>query len=115
MLALLSAAELLGMSLWFAGSAVAPMLRAAWNLSDAQVGWLTTAVQLGFVAGTAVAARLAFAADAQAGAVLDALTVPANTITISGSTNITTATGFNLVDRASSVPPRGSGRRGRAR
>ena len=79
MLALLSAAELLGMSLWFAGSAVAPMLRAAWNLSDAQVGWLTTAVQLGFVAGTAVAAllnlpdvvpsRKLFATSAVAGAV----------------------------------------------
>jgi hypothetical protein len=78
-LALLSAAELLGMSLWFAGSAVAPMLRTAWSLSDAQVGWLTTAVQLGFVAGTAIAAllnlpdvipsRTLFATSAVAGAV----------------------------------------------
>jgi len=57
-LALLSAAELLGMSLWFAGSAVAPQLRVRWSLTGAEVGWLTTAVQLGFVAGTAVSALL---------------------------------------------------------
>jgi len=58
MLTLLALAELLGMSLWFAGNAVAPQLRTLWNLSGAQVGWLTTAVQLGFVAGTAVVAIL---------------------------------------------------------
>jgi MFS family permease len=58
MLALLSIAELLGMSLWFTASAVAPQLRAAWGLSTQQAGWLTTIVQLGFVAGTAVAALL---------------------------------------------------------
>ena len=55
------------------------MLRTAWSLSDAQVGWLTTAVQLGFVAGTAIAAllnlpdvipsRTLFATSAVAGAV----------------------------------------------
>ncbi len=58
MLALLSAAELLGMSVWFAASAVAPHLRSEWGLSVAQAGWLTTTVQLGFVAGTIVAALL---------------------------------------------------------
>lgn len=58
MLALLACAELLGMSLWFAGSAAAPMLRAEWNLSDSQVAWLTNAVQLGFVVGTALSALL---------------------------------------------------------
>ena len=58
MLALLSLAELLGMSLWFAAAAVAPQLRAQWGLDAAQVGWLTAAVQLGFVAGTACAAVL---------------------------------------------------------
>ena len=56
MLALLACAELLGMSLWFAGSAAAPLLREQWLLTDAQVGWLSTAVQLGFVAGTALVA-----------------------------------------------------------
>ncbi len=58
MLALLSAAELLGMSAWFAVNAVAPQLREMWHLSAGQVGWLNTAVQLGFVAGTACAAVL---------------------------------------------------------
>jgi MFS family permease len=58
MLALLSVAELAGMSVWFTGSAVAPELGAAWDLTVLETGWLTTAVQLGFVAGTAVAAIL---------------------------------------------------------
>jgi len=56
MLALLSLAQLLGMSMWFAASAASPHFRSAWDLSVAQAGWLTTAVQLGFVAGTIVAA-----------------------------------------------------------
>lgn len=57
-LALLAAAELLGMSLWFTASAVSPQLRLLWGLSEAQAGWLTSAVQLGFVAGTTLAAVL---------------------------------------------------------
>ena len=58
MLALLSAAELLGMALWFAGSAVAPELQRLWQLDGSEVAWLTIAVQLGFVAGTAISALL---------------------------------------------------------
>lgn len=57
-LALLAVGELLGMSLWFAASAVAPQLAAEWSLSPAQSAWLTTIVQLGFVAGTATSAVL---------------------------------------------------------
>src|SRR5215218_5196240 len=57
-LALLAVAELLGMSLWLTGSAVAPQLRERWALDGAQVAWLTVAVQLGFVLGTAVSAVL---------------------------------------------------------
>jgi MFS family permease len=57
-LALLAFAELLAMSLWFAGTAVAPLLQARWSLDVAQIGWLTSSVQLGFVVGTAVAAIL---------------------------------------------------------
>ena len=57
-LVLLSAAELMGMSLWFTASALSPELAAQWGLSEGQAGWLTTVVQLGFVAGTAVAAFL---------------------------------------------------------
>ena len=58
MLATLAVAELLGMALWFTGSAVGPQLRAAWGLSTGQVAWLTTSVQLGFVFGTALSAVL---------------------------------------------------------
>jgi MFS family permease len=59
MLALLAAAELLGMSLWFAASAVSTSLAGYWEISTrAGAAWLTTTVQLGFVAGTAVAAVL---------------------------------------------------------
>ena len=57
-LALLAVAELLGMSLWFTASAVAPQLREMWGLGAQQAAWLTTTVQLGFVAGTAAAALL---------------------------------------------------------
>ena len=57
-LVLLSVAELMGMSLWFTASALSPELAAQWGLSEARSGWLTTVVQLGFVAGTAVAAFL---------------------------------------------------------
>nr|MDQ3745995.1 MFS transporter [Acidobacteriota bacterium] len=57
-LALLGTAELLGMSLWFSASAVAPALRAEWRLSESATSWLTLAVQLGFVAGTLLSALL---------------------------------------------------------
>ena len=57
-LALLSVAELMGMSLWFSASAIVPSLQSDWQLSDASAGWLTLAVQLGFVAGTLLSALL---------------------------------------------------------
>ncbi len=82
MLALLAVAELLGMSLWFAASAVATQFVARWSLSPSQTGWLTTIVQLGFVCGTAMAAllnladvipsRRFFAVAALSGAVVNA-------------------------------------------
>jgi MFS family permease len=58
MLAVLSVAELLGMSLWFGASAVAPQLATEWQLSSSQAALLTTVVQFGFVAGTALSAML---------------------------------------------------------
>ncbi len=58
MLGLLALAEVLGMSLWFSASAVSDQYRTLWNLSAGESGWLTTVVQLGFVAGTAAAALL---------------------------------------------------------
>ena len=60
-LVLLSLAELLGMALWFSGSAVVPALASEWNLSSNQVSWLAIAVQLGFVAGTLISATLTLA------------------------------------------------------
>ncbi len=82
MLVLLACAELLGMSLWFAASAVSTQYRALWALSESQSGWLTTVVQLGFVVGTALLATLnvvdvipsgrLFSAGAVAGALANA-------------------------------------------
>src|SRR5215203_3736499 len=57
-LALLSLAELLGMSLWFSGSAVVPALTREWQLSPSPISCIAIAVQLGFVAGTLVSATL---------------------------------------------------------
>jgi MFS family permease len=82
-LALVAAAELLGMSLWFTASAVAPRIAAEWQLSAATASWLTLAVQIGFVAGTLVSAltnlpdvvpaRVLFAVCALLAAVANAL------------------------------------------
>jgi MFS family permease len=82
MLGLLCLAELLGMSLWFAASSVAPQLAARWGEGTPRAAGLTTVVQLGFVAGTAVAAllnladlvpaRLLFALSALSGAAVNA-------------------------------------------
>src|SRR4051812_37018986 len=58
MLGLLAAAELLGMSLWFAASAVGAPLATRLGITAAQAVWLTPMVQLGFVFGTALAAVL---------------------------------------------------------
>jgi MFS family permease len=81
-LVLLSLAELLGMSLWFSASAVVPALRLEWNLNDSSAGWLTIAVQLGFVFGTLLSAffnlpdvisvRYLFSVSALAGALSNA-------------------------------------------
>ncbi|MDQ5845065.1 MAG: MFS transporter [Acidobacteriota bacterium] len=81
-LALLSLAELLGMSLWFSAAAVVPALQTEWQLSDSSVSWLTVAVQLGFVFGTLLSAflnlpdvlnvRYLFALSAFAGALTNA-------------------------------------------
>ena len=49
-------AELLGTSLWFVGTAVAPELSAAWGLTESGRAALLTATQLGFIAGTLASA-----------------------------------------------------------
>jgi predicted MFS family arabinose efflux permease len=50
-----------GTSLWFAVNAVMPDLQRAWGLPASAVGTLTSAVQLGFVAGTLVFSLLMLA------------------------------------------------------
>jgi MFS family permease len=82
-LILIAAAELLGMSLWFTASAVAPRIAAEWHLAEGTAAWLTLAVQVGFVVGTLISAlanlpdvipaRLLFAICAILAAVANAL------------------------------------------
>lgn len=45
-------AQLLGTSLWFSANAAADDLARAWGATPADIGTLTNAVQLGFIAGT---------------------------------------------------------------
>ena len=51
-LAVTSLAVVLSMTTWFSTTAVAPELTHAWSLTQSQSGWLTNAVQMGFVFGT---------------------------------------------------------------
>ena len=60
-LPLLVLAQLAGTSPWFAVNAVMPDLQRQYGYSDAAVGTLTSALQLGFIAGTLVFALLALA------------------------------------------------------
>lgn len=41
-----------GTSLWFAGNAILADIQVSWNLGTASLGWITSAVQLGFIVGT---------------------------------------------------------------
>lgn len=103
-LALLAAAELLGTSVWFAASAVAPQLAVRWALSPSEIGWLTTSVQLGFVLGTAMLAilnladivpsRALFTIAALTGACANAALVLATTYAFALACRV--ATGFAL-------------------
>jgi MFS family permease len=81
-IAVIVVAELLGTSLWFSANAAAADLARAWGLAPVDLGALTNAVQLGFIAGTLVfslsgladrytASRI-FAASACAGAAANA-------------------------------------------
>lgn len=44
--------QLLGTSLWFSTNSVGPSLAREWGLDSAVLGYLTSSVQAGFVAGT---------------------------------------------------------------
>ena len=56
MLAVVSVAQFLGMTLWFSATAVTPFLIAEFDIAPSQAPWLTMAVQAGFVAGTLLSA-----------------------------------------------------------
>lgn len=51
-LLLIVLAELFGSSVWFSTNAVAGQLTQLWGLQAGDVGWLTNAVQYGFITGT---------------------------------------------------------------
>ena len=55
---LIATAVVLALSLWFAGSAVAPQLTEEWSLTPSQVSWVTMSVQLGFVIGALFSATI---------------------------------------------------------
>ena len=49
-------AQLLGTSLWFSANGAMRDLQVAWQLSASGIGWLTNAVQAGFIVGTLLSA-----------------------------------------------------------
>jgi len=51
-LAVIVVAELLCTSLWFSANSAADELQAVWGVGVAGIGWLTSAVQIGFITGT---------------------------------------------------------------
>ncbi|WP_104012919.1 MFS transporter [Burkholderia anthinoferrum] len=60
--AAIAIAQLFGTALWFSANSTAPDLMRLWHASAADIGWLTSAVQLGFIFGT-LAISLSGAAD----------------------------------------------------
>jgi MFS family permease len=55
---LVAVVQVLAMSVWFSAAAVVPSLSVDWDISVSSASWLTTSVQLGFVAGAVLAALL---------------------------------------------------------
>ena len=80
-LAVISVATILALSIWFSTNAIGPALEREKGFSTSDLSWLTIAVQLGFVAGTLISAflnlpdripaRLFFAAATGVGAFLN--------------------------------------------
>ena len=60
-IAIIVVAQLFGTSLWFSPNSAADDLVRAWSLTSAQLGQLTSAVQLGFIGGTMVFATTGLA------------------------------------------------------
>ena len=55
-LAFLSTATVLSLTVWFSTNAIAPALEAERGFSSSDIAWLTIAIQLGFVLGTLIIA-----------------------------------------------------------
>jgi MFS family permease len=55
---LVTAVQMLAMSVWFATAAVVPSLVSVWHISRGDASWLTTAVQAGFVTGAVLSATV---------------------------------------------------------
>ncbi|AVH45633.1 MFS transporter [Agrobacterium tumefaciens] len=53
-IATISIAQLFGTSLWFSANAATAELMLSWNVGEAEIGWLTSAVQGGFIFGTLI-------------------------------------------------------------
>ncbi len=53
-IAIIVVAQLFGGSLWFSANSAADDLTRLWRLMPADIGWLTNAVQVGFIAGTLI-------------------------------------------------------------
>ena len=60
-IAVIVVAQLFGTSLWFSANAAADDLARAWGATATDIGWLTNAVQSGFILGTLVFAVSGFA------------------------------------------------------
>jgi MFS family permease len=56
--ALVALVQVLGLSVWFSATAVAPSLRSEWGIGSTGAVWLTASVQIGFVAGAVASAVL---------------------------------------------------------
>jgi MFS family permease len=56
--ALVALVEVLGLSVWFSATAVVPNLCSEWGIGSTAAVWLTTSVQIGFVAGAVGSAVL---------------------------------------------------------
>ncbi len=60
-LTVIAVAVLFSLSLWFSASAVLPQLKQQWNINMVQGSFITTFLQLGFIAGALTSAFIGFA------------------------------------------------------
>lgn len=92
--AAISLAQLFGTALWFSANSTAADLMKLWHASAADIGWLTNAVQLGFILGTLIIslsgaadrfrASSIFVCSALAGAILNLCFAGLSTGLVSG-------------------------------